>query len=81
MRKAMGSERPFVGPVPVCGFPTGVAKREVSDHMKHWDSLSGLKEAKTLIQGPSANKTRELLRLNRNELRWVVGLLTENSHL
>jgi hypothetical protein len=55
----------------------GVAKKTVRDwiirdHRKHWDSLSGLKQAK----GPSAKKTRKLLNLNKDQLRWVVGLLT-----
>jgi hypothetical protein len=36
------------------------------DHMKHWDSLRGLKQTKALLQGPSAWKTRELLDLNRD---------------
>jgi hypothetical protein len=52
----------------------GVAKKGVRDwtnkiHRKHWDSFHGLKQANTLIQGPSANKMRELLKLNRNQLR------------
>jgi hypothetical protein len=33
------------------------------------------------IQGPSARRTKELLRLNRIQLRWVVGLLTGHCHL
>jgi hypothetical protein len=38
-------------------------------------------EAKGLIQGPSARRTKDLLKLNRDQLRWVVGLLTGHSHL
>jgi hypothetical protein len=34
-----------------------------------------------LIQGPSARRTKDLLRLNRDQLRWVVGLLTGHCHL
>jgi hypothetical protein len=34
-----------------------------------------------LIQGPSAKKTKDLLRLNRDQLRCVVGLLTGHCHL
>jgi hypothetical protein len=52
----------------------GVGKKAVrdwkfSDHRKHLDSLSGLKQAKALIQGPSAKKTRKLLNLNRDQLQ------------
>jgi hypothetical protein len=63
----LGSECPFIGPEPACNISMGVAKKAVRDwairnHRKHyWDSLSGLKKATTLIQGPSAKKTRELL--------------------
>jgi hypothetical protein len=39
-------------------------------------SLSAHKQARALIQGPSANETKELLKLNRNHMQWVVGLLT-----
>jgi hypothetical protein len=32
-------------------------------------------------QGPSTKRTKDLLRLNRDQLRWVVGLLTGHYHL
>jgi hypothetical protein len=35
-----------------------------------------VKEAKGFISGPSARRTKDLLKLNRDQLRWVVGLLT-----
>jgi hypothetical protein len=76
----LGSERPFIGPEPACGIAMEVAKKAVGDwtirgHRKHWGSLRGL------IQGPSAKKTREILNLYRDQLRWVVGLLTGHCHL
>jgi hypothetical protein len=45
----------------------GNAKKAVTywterDHKEHWESLTGLKQAKGLIQGPSARRTKELLR-------------------
>jgi hypothetical protein len=63
-----------------------VAKKAVRDwmsrkHQEYWESLTGLRQAKGLIQGPSAKRTRDLLRLNRDQLRWVVGLLTGHCHL
>jgi hypothetical protein len=51
------------------------------DHKRHWDSTTGLKQAKGFIFGPSAIRTKDLLKLNRDQLRWVVGLLTEHCHL
>jgi hypothetical protein len=81
-----GSEHPFIGLEPACGISIGVAKKAVRDwtnrkHKEYWESLTGLKQAKGLIQGPSARRTKDLVRLNRDQLRWVVGLLTGHCHL
>jgi hypothetical protein len=79
-----GSEHPFIGPEPACGISVGVAKKAVRDwasrkHKEYWESLTGLRQAKGLIQ--RARRTKDLLRLNRDQLRWVVGLLTGLCHL
>jgi hypothetical protein len=81
-----GSEHPFTGPEPAYGISIGVAKRAVRDwtnrnHTKQWESTTGLKRIKELISGPSARKTKDLLKLNRDQLRWVVGLFTGHCHL
>jgi hypothetical protein len=81
-----GSEHSFIGPEPACGISIGVVKKAVRDwtnrsHKKYWESTTGLKQAKGFISGPSARQTKDLLRLNRNQLRWVVGLLTRHCHL
>jgi hypothetical protein len=79
-----GSEHPFTGPEPACGISTGVAKKVVRDwterNHKKRESTAGLKEAKGLIPGPSARRIKDLLKLNRDPLRWVVGLFTEHCH-
>jgi hypothetical protein len=36
---------------------------------------------KGLISGPSARRTKDLLKLNRDELRWIVGLFKGHCHL
>jgi hypothetical protein len=81
-----GSEHPFIGPEPACSISVGVAKKVVRDwtnrnHKEYWESTTGLREAKGLIQGPSARRTKDLLKSNRDQLRWVVGLLTGHCHL
>jgi hypothetical protein len=83
-----GSEHPFIGPEPACSILVGVSKKAVRDwtkrnHEKCWESVTGLTQAKGLIQGPSARRTKDLLKLNRDQLRWVVVLcvLTGHSHL
>jgi hypothetical protein len=81
-----GSEHPFTGPEPACGISVGVAKKAARDwanrnHKKYWESVTGLTQAKGLIQGPSVRRTKDLLKLNRDQLRWVVGLLIGHCHL
>jgi hypothetical protein len=46
-----------------------------------WKSITGLKEAKEPISGPSAKRSKDLLKLNRDQLRWIVGLYTGHCHL
>jgi hypothetical protein len=46
-----GSEHPFTGSEPACGISIGVAKRAVRNwtnrnHIKQWESTTGLKQAK-----------------------------------
>jgi hypothetical protein len=81
-----GSEHPFTGTEPACSISTGAARKAVSNwlnrkHTKQWESIIGLKQAKELIPGPSAYRTRDLLRLNRDQLRWIVGLYTGHCRL
>jgi hypothetical protein len=66
-------------------IPAGVAKKAVRDWTnrnckKYWESLTGLKHAMGFLQGPSARRTRELLKLNKNQLRCVTGILAEHCH-
>jgi hypothetical protein len=82
----MGSEHLLIGPRPACGISIGVDKKAVRNwknrnYRKHWESITGLKEAKGLILGPYARRTKDLLKLNRNQLRWVVGVFTRHCHL
>jgi hypothetical protein len=81
-----GSEHPFTGPEPACSISFGVAERAFRDwtnknHIKRWESTTGLKQAKGLISGLSAKRTKDLLKLNRDQLRWIVGLFTGHCHL
>jgi hypothetical protein len=46
-----------------------------------YPSSAGLKQAKGLISEPSARRTKDLLKLNRDQLRWIVGLFTGHCHL
>jgi hypothetical protein len=62
-----GSER-------ACGISITVAKKAARgwtnrNHNNHWESVTGLRKAKGL------------LKLNRDQLRWVIGLLIGHCHL
>jgi hypothetical protein len=79
-----GSEHPFTGPEPACGISIGVAKKAVRDwtnrnNKTQWESTTSLKSAKGLISGPSAERTKDLLKLNRDQLRWVVDCLLDTA--
>jgi ribonuclease HI len=76
-----GSEHPFTGPEPAYGISGGVDKRAVTawanrNHKKHWQSTTGLKQAKGPTPGPPAKRMKDLFKLNKDQLRWVVGLFT-----
>jgi hypothetical protein len=67
-----GSEHPSIGPEPACGISVGVAKKAVRDwtnrnHKKYWESIIGLRQAKGLISGPSARRTRGLLKFSETD--------------
>jgi hypothetical protein len=82
----MGTEHSFTGPEQDCGISIGVAKKVVRDwmnryHKKHWESTTGLRQAKGLIPGSSARRTKHLFKSNRDQLRWVAGIFTGHCHL
>jgi hypothetical protein len=85
-RAKLGSECPFIGPEPACGISAGIAKKAVRDwtnrdHKKYYESLTGLKQAKGFLQGPSVRRTKGQLKLNGNQLQWARGVLTGHCHL
>jgi hypothetical protein len=75
------SEHLFTEPEPACSISIGVAKKAAMDwmntnHRKYWESTTGLKQAKGLTPRPSARRTKDLLKLNRDQLIRVVALFT-----
>jgi hypothetical protein len=79
-------EHPFTGPEPACGISIRVAKRAVRDwtnsnHKKKIMCIHNWTQANGLISGPSATSTKDMLKLNRDQLRWIVGLFTGHCHL
>jgi hypothetical protein len=64
-----------------CKGGSGALNQSYPKIQKYWESTTGLKQAKGPISWPSARRTKDLLKLNRDKLRWVVGLLTGHCHL
>jgi hypothetical protein len=58
-----------------------VRARTNRNHIKQWESTVRLKQARRLISGPSARRSKDLLKLNRAQLRWIVGVFTGHCHL
>jgi hypothetical protein len=56
-------------------------RQTIRNHKKYWESVTGLTQAKGLIPGPSARRTKDQLKLNRDQLRSVVRLFTGHCHL
>jgi hypothetical protein len=79
-----GPEHPFIGPEPASGSQLEQSRRRSGTGRtitkKHWESTIGLKQAKELILCPSAKRTKYLLKLNRDQLRWITGLFTGHCH-
>jgi hypothetical protein len=48
---------------------------------KYWEAIICIKQEKELIPAPSARRTKDLLKLNRYQLRWVIGLFTGHCQL
>jgi hypothetical protein len=51
------------------------------NHKKHLEAIIGLKQAKGFIPEPSARRMKDMLKLNRDQLRQVMGLFTGHCHL
>jgi ribonuclease HI len=69
-----GSEHPFIGPEPACGISIGVDNKAVRNctNRNHKIKTMGIRNwtqtGKEFILGPSARRTKDLLKLNRDQL-------------
>ncbi|MCP3661285.1 MAG: hypothetical protein GY696_02130 [Gammaproteobacteria bacterium] len=84
------SELPFIGPEPVLGISPGTGRSSIRDwlrrrHVGHWLFCTGCRQSKLLRPAPCAKFSRQLLAMNRQRLRPLVGVLTGhcvlNKHL
>ena len=82
----IGSETPFFGPEPAVGISYGIAKRCLNDlltheHNAHWKKVAGQAHSKAILTYVSKEKTDEMLRMGRADIRAVTGLITGHCWL
>jgi hypothetical protein len=75
----VGFECPFTGPEPACSIPTGAAKRAVVDWTNRDHKNTESQQQNSNMQGPCQKNLGTTG--TRNQLWWVIGLLTGHYHL
>lgn len=83
---AVASSAAYIGPEPALGVAKtavrGEVKKWVTKQQKdHWEKITRQQHGKLFIKEPSKKLAEELLKLNRNQLRTVIGLLTGHCAL
>lgn len=79
----IGSECPFIESESARSISVGVSRKAIRDWMKEntgspqW--TSGIQRVSFKV--PLQKRTRKLYAVNRNQLRWVTGLLLGHCHL
>jgi hypothetical protein len=68
------SRKTWIGSTSNICFGTSFAKEAIRDwtdknHKKYWEPIIGLKQAKGFIAGPSARRTKHVLRLNKRSTK------------
>ncbi|KAJ8940617.1 hypothetical protein NQ318_004541 [Aromia moschata] len=51
------------------------------EHQSYWNHIPGQTNSKWMVKAPSKVLTDEILRLSRNQIRLVTGLITGHCHL
>ena len=82
----LGSSTLFCGPEPVlgispCTIRSSIFKLLGREHFKEWRKSEGQRQAKELNPDILSSRHKDLLKLNRNGLRRVIGLLTGHCTL
>jgi hypothetical protein len=79
-----GSEHPFIGPKPACSISLELPRQRSGTGRTIITKTLGIhnwtQRGKGTYTRPSARRTKDLLKLNRYQLRWVVGL-QDTCHL
>ena len=82
----LGSETPFIGPEPVLGIPYGSIRKTVTDlvktkNYKVWINSKDQRQTKELNQNYPGIRAKELLNLDKGQIKVAIGLLTGHCKL
>ena len=64
-----------------CGISIGIVKSKNKEWLrnkfqKYWENVPRLRQSKRFIFEACAKRTKELISLTKNQLRWVIGAFT-----
>jgi hypothetical protein len=73
-----------LGPEPVLGIPTRLARQAIKNWTKHqhfitWTKMPGCKHGKLFMGRPCKKRAEDLLKLGRHQLKMVVAILTGHA--
>ena len=81
-----GSSRAMIGPEPALGISPKIVRREIHKylqraHKEYWEGLNTCKQAKELMGGLNKKRAKQIIRLPRNKLQLIGGVLTGHCGL
>lgn len=81
-----GAETPFHGPEPFCGIGSEIVRNELTKketilRNEHWENYPRLRQAKELLGGYNRKRYDTAIKLSKNKLRILTGLLTGHCKL
>ena len=76
-----GAQTPLTGPEPGVGISRSCAKRtieswELNQHQNRWSQTNGARHSKLMMRAVTTTRTKEILKLKREDLQMVTGLIT-----
>lgn len=82
----LGAEETFIGPEPRFGLPRSAVISIVNnwllnEHQRAWLNYDGARHTKIFCKGPSKDNSREIINLNRSNIKKVVEIMTNHCSL
>jgi len=86
MKRQTHSLNEFPSPEPAVGVPATTVHTEAQlwatkERLKSWKTIPFCRQAKMLLHGLNRQFSRSVLKLNRRNIKVLVGLLTDHSTL